>query len=253
VYVQAHQDDWQLFMGDHAYNSGQTASNLLFIYTTAGDGGSPASYWQLRELAAQASVDALIGAGSWTCAAQTINAHSIRRCAKGKAVSYDLRIGDGNTNGSGFGGHGSLALLRDGGISTLMALDGSATYTSWSDFTTTMAGIIDFETTADGGPGVVVHAPDYDRTINLRDHTDHLASGDAIHAVAPAHNWTNYWFVDYHTQDLAQNLTTAQRNLKRVQFNAYDNYMGSRGYGYEQFDSLYQSWLFREYSRVQTP
>jgi hypothetical protein len=250
VYVQAHQDDWQLFMGYHAYTSSQTASNILFIYTTAGDGGASTTTWLDRELAAQASVDALIGAGNWTCAAQTINAHSIRRCAKGKAVSYDMRLGDGNTNGAGFNGHGSLALLRDGGVSTLTAIDGSTTYTSWSDLTATMGAIIDFESAADAAPSVQVHSPDYDRTINSHDHTDHLASSDLVTGAAATRSWTRYLYIDYHTQDLAQNITAAQRDIKRATFNAYDNYMGSRGYGYEQYDTLYQIWLFREYVRT---
>src|SRR5688572_21098948 len=50
-FVQAHQDDWQLFLGDRAVLAVPTANKLVFIYTTAGDAGAPASdgYWQERE------------------------------------------------------------------------------------------------------------------------------------------------------------------------------------------------------------
>jgi hypothetical protein len=57
------------------------------------------------------------------------------------------------------------------------------------------------------------------------------------------------WYVDYWTQNLAANLTTAQKNTKISSFYAYDAYMGSRGYGYERYDTQYQAWLGRTYVR----
>ena len=248
VYLHAHQDDWQLFMGDRAYNSVQDASNVVFVYATAGDGGAGTTYWQTRELAAQAAVDALIGSGAWTCAQQTINAHPIRRCAKGKAVSYDLRLPDGG-NGTGFNGAGSMAMLRDGTQPTLTALDGSTTYTSWTDFTTTIQGIIDYEASTQSVPLVNVNAPDYDRTINRGDHADHLAVADAVLAASGGRSWGLSWYIDYWTQNLAANLTAAQKNTKTLSFYAYDSYMGTRGYGYERYDTQYQAWLGRTYVR----
>ena len=248
VYLHAHQDDWQLFMGDHAYNSMQEASNVVFVYATAGDGGADATYWQLRELAAQAAVDAIVGTSSWTCAPQTINAHPIRRCANGKAVAYDMRLPDGG-NGAGFNGRGSMAQLRDGVQSSISALDGSTTYTSWSDFTTTIRGIVDYEASTQSVPLVEVNAPETNRTTNRGDHSDHLAVGDAVLAATAGRSWGQSWYVDYWTQNLAANLTTAQKNQKIQSFYPYDGYMGSRGYGYERYDTQYQAWLGRTYVR----
>ena len=55
-------------MGDRVVTNLQTVPNVVFIYTTAGDGNNGATYWQYRERAAQTAMDAVIGAGAWTCA-----------------------------------------------------------------------------------------------------------------------------------------------------------------------------------------
>ncbi|MEO8195044.1 MAG: hypothetical protein ABI681_14420, partial [Gemmatimonadales bacterium] len=108
-FVHAHADDWQLFMGDKAQSSLQAANSVVFVYATAGDAGYGTSFWQAREAAAQVAIDSLIGAGGWSCAPQTIAGHAIRRCEKGKTVSYYMRLPDGGTSGEGIDGHGSLA------------------------------------------------------------------------------------------------------------------------------------------------
>lgn len=253
VYVHAHQDDWEVFMGEFAYASVQAASKVVFIYTTAGDGGQAASFWQTRELAAQAAVDAIFGSGGWTCAPQTVLSHTIRRCVKGSSVSYDMRLPDGATSGEGFAGHGSLSLLRDGGISSLAAIDGSTTYSSWSDFAATLGAIVDLESGSLGGPYVAVHAPEYDRTANGSDHPDHLATGDAVQLAAASHTWSLSWHVGDQSQTMAVNLSQASHDQKVLSFYGYDNYMGVAGYGRNQYETNYQNWLWRDYFRSTGP
>lgn len=253
VYVHAHQDDWQLFMGDRAYNSVQIATKVVFVYTTAGDGGQNATWWQTRELAAQAGVDAFVGTGSWTCASQTVNSHAIRRCVHGKAVSYDMRLPDGATSGEGFNGHGSIAQLRDGVRSTLAALDASTTYTSWADLYNTVRGIIDLESGNLSAPYVEVHAPETNRTTNPGDHSDHWATGDAVQQAAATRSWNISWYINYQIQYMTVNLTQAAHDLKQRAFYAYDNYMGAAGLGRNQWETDYQAWLWRTYYRVTTP
>lgn len=253
VYVHAHQDDWETFMGEFAYTSVQAASKVVFVYTTAGDGGQAAAFWQTRELAAQAAVDAIFGAGGWTCASQTVLSHAIRRCVKGTSVSYDMRLPDGGTGGEGFGGRGSLGMLRDGAISSLSAIDGSTTYTSWSDFAATLGAIVDLESGSLGGPFVVVHAPEYNRTTNPNDHPDHFATADAVQLASNTHTWSLSWHVDYQTQNLAINLSQAAHDQKVLSFYGYDNYMGVAGYGRNQYETNYQDWLWRDYFRSTGP
>jgi|GEM_PF-788919 len=252
-YFHAHQDDWQLFMGDQANAGLQTAGGVVFIYTTAGDSGDPPSYWLTRETAARVAVDALIGAGNWNCAQQVINGHSIHRCTKGKAAAYDLRLPNCPTSGESYGGRGCLGDLRSGSRATLAAIDGSATYTGWADLTNTLRGIVDFESNNQSAPYVEVHAPDYNRTVNADrlDHPDHLATADAVHAAAGSRSWNISWYEDYQIQNLAVNLTQAAHDIKRNAFYGYDNYMGAAGYGRNQYDAEYQNWLWRTYFRTE--
>src|SRR6266496_4277289 len=255
IYVHAYQDDWELFMGDRVTTGLSTVPNVVFIYTSAGDGNQSATYWQYRERAAQAAMDVLIGSGSWTCANQAIQAHQIRQCVKGGAVAYFMRLPDGAPSGEGYSGRGSMGMLRDGQQATLTALDGSTTYTSWTDLYTTIRAIIDYESNNQAAPFVEVHAPEYDRTVNPNDHPDHLATADAVHAAAGTRSWNLAWYVDYQTKNLAVNLTQAQHDLKQAVFYAYDNFMGAGGYGREQWESDYQAWLWRTYVRtaISTP
>jgi LmbE family N-acetylglucosaminyl deacetylase len=252
IYVHAHQDDWQLFMGDRVYNSVQVATKVVFVYASAGDAGQGTTYWQTREHAAEQAVSALLGSGSFTCAQQVINTHPIRRCVKGKSVSYDMRLPDGRTNGEGFNGNGSMANLRDGNQSTLASLDGSTTYTSWADLYTTIRDIIDFESGNLSAPYVEVHAPETNRTTNAGDHSDHLAVGDAVQQAAATRSWNISWYIDYQIQFMTVNLSQAAHDIKQLSFYAYDNVMGAAGYGRNQYESDYQAWLWRTYFRTTT-
>jgi hypothetical protein len=251
VYFHAHQDDWQLFMGDRAFNSFQLANKVVFVYSTAGDAGENTNYWQTRELAARAAVDAISGGGAWSCGNQIINRHSIHRCVSGTAVEYDMRLPNCAMNGTGYFGRGCLGDLRDGSRSRLVAVDSSATYTSWTDLTATMRGIVAFESNDQPAPQVEVHAPDYNRTMNSDhiDNPDHIATGDAVRAATAGHRWNLNWYVDYNTKNMPINVTQSQHDIKLKAFYAYDNYMGAAGLGRNQYEADYQAWLWRTYYR----
>ena len=224
-YIHAHEDDWQLFMGASAHASARTAGKLVFVYATAGDGGRDATYWQAREAASKASVDAITEPGTWSpCTAQTIGGHPIERCAKGAVVSYYLRLPDG---GYGYGtGFGTLDRLRDLG-SEVSAVDRSTTYATWTDFHGTLRGIIEFETAQSSATVVSVHAPDYDVANNPADHADHLATGDAVNAATAGRAWELVWHVDYESSNLPANLTSEQQAIERNEFLAYDAVMSA--------------------------
>ena len=248
-YVHAHQDDWDLFMSDRTYASVQVATKVVIVYTTAGDGGQSTSWWQTRELAARAAVDAISGPGTWACNSQTVNGHPIRRCSKGKMVSYEFRLPSCAMSSEGYFGRGCIGDLRDGFRAMLEALDASTTYTSWADLTATMRGVVDLEGGNLGAPYTEVNAPDYDRVANKPNHPDHLATADLVRAAAGGRTWTTFWYIDYPTQNMPVNLTQAQHDIKRDAFYAYDNYMGAAGLGRNQFESDYQAWLWRTYYR----
>jgi LmbE family N-acetylglucosaminyl deacetylase len=251
-YIHAHQDDWQLFMGDRAYHAFQGGARIVFVYTTAGDAGLDERYWQTRESAAQAAVDVIVGAGAWACAVQTIATRPIRRCAKGNAVSYYMRMPGGNgSDGMGYG-KGSLILLRDSARATT-AVDGSTTYATWADFYTTLSAIVDFEANGTSPLPFRVHAPDYDRALNPGDHPDHWVTADAVHAATGPRGWAMSWYVDYETRRKSINLTDSDHTIKQREFYAYDDVMAAAGYETLKGESWYQAWLWRTYFRDEQP
>lgn len=225
VYLHAHQDDWQLFMGDHTNASVQSGRRVVLIYTTAGDAGRGSTYWHAREAAAQASADAITPAGTWACATATVNAHPIRRCAKGNLIAYSMRLPDGNADtGTGFG-YGSLLLLRDSSRA-LTAIDSSTTYPTWVDFYTTVGAIITAESQDVAESVVTLNAPDYDKTYNPDpEHKDHRATADAARAALGTHAWPQVWYVDYDIKNRPANLSASDHAVKQAEFSAYDNYM----------------------------
>src|SRR3954465_11476478 len=81
VVVIAHEDDWQLFMGDVLERRLAAGDSITFIYLTAGDDGRDSAYWRVRERAALASTRVALGvAASDTmvrCAPAEVGSHSI--------------------------------------------------------------------------------------------------------------------------------------------------------------------------------
>ena len=223
VYLQAHQDDWQLFLGDRPADAVNTARKVVFVYTTAGDGGNGSSfpaYWQAREQAVNASVDTITPSAPWSCASVAVNGHQIFRCSKGITVSYYLHLpnpGDASTSG--------MSGLRDGRLSSLTAVDGSATYTSWGDLVSTLQTLVANEVGTEPEINVALHAPETDREVNSSDHSDHLATGDLVAAAAGGHAYNYFWYIGYQNQYYPANLTPAQLAIKWQTVYAYDRVM----------------------------
>src|SRR4029077_15754231 len=85
VFVVAHQDDWQLFMGDVVAKRIRTGHSATFVYLTAGDDGRDSLYWQTRERAARQSTQVAVGpaapnANAISCSTREISEHTIRKC-----------------------------------------------------------------------------------------------------------------------------------------------------------------------------
>ncbi|MFL5541698.1 MAG: hypothetical protein ACJ8J0_22120 [Longimicrobiaceae bacterium] len=250
VFVVAHADDWELFMGDRVAAAFPGADRVVLVLTTAGDVGNPdTTYWKARERGTLAAVDSLQGAGTWSCAPASVHGHAILRCAHGKAVAYFLRIPDGNS-GTGLGyGHGSLGVLRDQ-ATAVAALDGSTTYASWSDLTTTLHAVVDLES---GGGPVRMHVQDWDRALNPGDHPDHTATGDAVHAAGSGAGWATTAYVGYDTGNRPFNVDSAGHASKLRALTGYDAAMVAAGGGSVLGNADYQGWLGRTYARLDVP
>ena len=104
IFVVAHEDDWQLFMGDIAARQIRSGDSVSFIYLTAGDDGRDSLYWHTRERAALQSTRVAIGrdasdASQVSCSIRTVLDHAIQQCAVGNTKSYFLRLPDGKKRG----------------------------------------------------------------------------------------------------------------------------------------------------------
>src|SRR5437868_6620760 len=219
-FIQAHQDDWQLFFGDRAADAANTASKVVFVYVTAGAADASDAYWQVREQGANASVDTIsLGkSGAWACANVTVNTHTIYRCTRANTVNYYLRLpkpGDTRPNG--------LSDLRDGRISSLTSVEGSATYTSWADLTATLNGIFAAENGTVAEANIAIHSQEWDLSLNDGDHSDHIATGDLTRAAVATHDFNRYWYIGYPNQYYPQNVFGAALAAKWGTVYAYDH------------------------------
>jgi hypothetical protein len=247
-YIQAHQDDWQLFMADEVFAHLPTDLATVFVYMTAGDGGKEEKYWQARESGAIASqtllADAARGPGqSLSCGDIPLRGHSLRRCGYGSTVAYFMRLPDGGCcsdsplSGQGFPRYNNQSLqnLKLQSCAAppclLAAVDGSTTYGSWEDLALTLAEIIHFESSRAGARRVSLNAPDFDAKRNPDDHSDHIHTGLAVSsAVEYLRSTPEFrkrslrlsWYIHYDIQNRSRNVSPMGRMAKASSFLAYD-------------------------------
>jgi LmbE family N-acetylglucosaminyl deacetylase len=255
VVLIAHQDDWQLFMGDVVFKGVRRGNQTIFVYLTAGDENPAAEYWRTRESAALQSTRLAAGtpdSANVTCASVPVLARAVRRCAIANTTSWFLRLPDGRRDGSGFSHNAfqSLRRLHAGRISAVRAVDTSATYSGWSDLVATIAEIIRRERAA--GSPITIHANDPNAAINPGDHSDHQMAGlvaTAMRARAPAEV---IYYVGYALAARPDNRTRAQTREKSALFLAYDREMliANRAWStYAERPRFYSMCMLRTYAR----
>lgn len=264
-YFAAHEDDWQLFMGTAAATDVSYAK-VVFVVLTAGDagdgnsGGGSIPYYQARENGAIKSTEFIANIGqdgsNLTKSTATVNGHKIKRYVYKNTVMYFLRIPDGNVDGSGFANanfgnldsNQSLQKLRTGQITHINTVDRSTVYTSWNDFTKTLKAIINKERGTD--PQVYINIPDTSQANNPGDHSDHYNTGYAAEAAVASMLWVGIasW-IDYHTQDLAPNLSTSQIEVASALHACDVVGMTEGGYG-SNWSPDHLVWLDKDYGYV---
>jgi LmbE family N-acetylglucosaminyl deacetylase len=255
VYVVAHQDDWQLFMGDVVAQRLRANRTATFIYLTAGDDGRDSLYWRTRELAAlqstQTASDMRVTDTAGRCVPVTVRAHVIRECAVGNTNSYFLRLPDGNRNGAGFRRYGnqSLRKLRRKTIASITAVDGSATYDGWDDLAATITALL---TSADPHGVATVHTTDPSIAINPHDHFDHRMAGYLVADSRSATKRAVHYYVGYALGTRAANRTPGETRDKTAIFRTYDAAMirvNSKWGAYAEHRAFYSQCMIRTYWR----
>jgi hypothetical protein len=243
-YIIAHQDDWQLFMGNDAWEDMIIPEKkVVFIYLTAGDACTKTGncayqipYFVSREEGAKNSVYLVADhAGSPPSGFNrngnnpvSINNHIIMKWQYKNVVKYFLRLPDGrphtdesNRSTCGFDTKDStyLNLFRRGILPKLTDITGTATYSSWTDLVTTIKKIIFSE----GKFPVSIHAPEFSRSVNIHTHPDHRETGlVADNLVNQLHGVDVSYYIDYHSRSFPVNLDDRQIMRETGLFAAYN-------------------------------
>jgi len=256
VFIVAHEDDWQLFMGDIAAKQIRAGDSVSFIYLTAGDDGRDSLYWRTRERAALRSTRVAIGrdasdSAAVRCSITTVLNHAIQQCVVANTKSYFLRLPDGKRNGMGFASHDyqSLRKLRDRKILVVNAIDRSAAYNGWKDLTSTVSNVI--------GPNssqldVVIHASDPSIAANPHDHFDHRMTGLLVEDLRRTQRWKTQYYVGYALATRAANRSTDEAREKTAIFLAYDKEMrrvNPKWSAYDEHRQFYSECMLRTYAR----
>jgi LmbE family N-acetylglucosaminyl deacetylase len=254
--IVAHQDDWQLFMGDVVARRVQAGGRVVFVYLTAGDDGRDSLYWTARESGALASTRVAVGVAvtdSATDQCSTVRAldHAIRKCTIANTDSYFFRLPDGHRNGIGFARHSyqSLRKLRRKRITSVSAVDGSATYKGWADVISTVHALIG-ESSA--GRMVTVHTSDPSVLVNPHDHFDHRMAGLLVYDLRKQSKWNVAYYNGYALATRAANRSEDQVRQKTSLFLAYDKVMteaNPKWSAYRERPAFYSQCMLRTYVR----
>ena len=253
VYVVAHQDDWQVFMGDVVVDSMKSDRMATFIYLTAGDDGRDSVYWATRERAALASTRMAArtdsSLGGIDCRAIQVRGHAIRRCLLGRTESYFLRLPDGKRNGAGFPRYAnqSMRRLRARKIPAMTAVDGSTTYHGWEDLVSTVGELIN-----SGEGAALVHTTDPSVAANPHDHFDHRDAGLMVSQLRTQMSLSARYYVGYALATHAANRTNQQAREKTAVFLAYNDEMmrtDKNWSAYREHPGFYANCMTRTFAR----
>jgi hypothetical protein len=254
--IVAHQDDWQLFMGDIVARRVQSGNPVVFIYLTAGDDGRDSVYWATRERGALESTRIAVGVAATDsstdkCSVVKVLDHAIRKCTIANTESYFFRLPDGHRNGIGFASHSyqSLRKLRRKRITSISAVDGSAAYNSWADIMTTVGTLIGERS---ANQRVTVHTSDPSIVVNPHDHFDHRMAGLLVYDSRKRNRWNVVYYAGYALATRAANRSEDQVRQKTTVFLAYDRVMSqanAKWSAYRERPVFYSECMQRTYAR----
>ena len=284
--IQAHADDWQLFMSSKVISDMSVANTkMVFITLTGGDGSAGAGsygtsgipFYLSREngsvYSSKFAADLTTGTAPLdnpTFSAVTIittspvGSHTVWKYTYKNTVNYFLRLPDGNGAGEGFSANNfqSLEKLKSGAITAINVVGNSTippssgpaalTYT-WGQLTATIRKIINDEKVT--GTQSWIHAAHTitgaQTVYNTNDHSDHRYSSLAgQEAVAAGMTWVGVnGFMDYNSSSQGANLSTTQHTNAAILFGL--EVFGMTESHYEsQFVTNHKDWLPMDYFQV---
>ena len=242
VYVSAHQDDWQLFMGVNAYDDivkSSDSSRVVIIYVTAGDYSdcinasdtNAVPYYIAREQGAKNSVQLAANTHkkqfAWENDTVTINGHLLIRSSYRFVTSYFLRLADGAIDGSR---NISLKNFHRNRFGNNYSIDSLTSYKDRNDLIQTCRSVILNETKA--AEEIYLNLFDTSEVYNPNDHSDHYESAMLFLGSKPEPNWQVKLFEGYNSGriDRSANLSEKDIMIESGLFTAYNQAMIDNGY-----------------------
>jgi LmbE family N-acetylglucosaminyl deacetylase len=265
-YVAAHPDDWQLFMGASAFNDIKEATTstsnkkVVIVYLTAGEGncdgaGLDTNYYLARMEGANRSVHFCADINSrhttWSTEIVTIHGkqnHQVKRSTYKNIVSYYLLLPDGCFEQKAT----SLQKLARHAIPRLDAIDSSTSYNCYNDLVQTVRSILNKETEAVSPQNIVVHAQEWDKNLNPRDHPDHLEAGNLVALAIGNMRASLFLYSGYCTDSKEINLQTKDIAAEAALISQIRSAMVERWYDYG-WDQGHVSHILRNYYRKYKP
>jgi LmbE family N-acetylglucosaminyl deacetylase len=245
-----HQADDFLFFSTILARDAAEGRRVLTVHLTAGDDDEELWYWQAREAGVRAAYADLHGvADRWIESTVIVAGAPLTQATlvgAPQVVLLFVRLPDGRPGGEGGArsGFASLKKLWEGDITTISAVDGSASHSLASLLAILRALLADFR------PDHIV-TTDHVGAFSDGDHSDHHAAGyltDLARAdYEVEHTFTGYR--GYATEHLPANLDPEQVALKRRLFFAYapSDYKTPQSLRRAEQD-LVGAWLTREYA-----
>ncbi len=261
IYVSAHQDDWQLFMGVNAYNDIANSSDSLrvvFIYVTAGDYSdcvnasdtNPIPYFLAREQGAKNSVELAANSHkerfTWKNDTATINEHLLIRSSYRFVTCYFLRLADGAMGGSR---NISLKNFHRNHFRNNYSIDSLTCYKNLSDLMQTCHAIVlNEDQTAEK---VYLNLLDTSEIYNPNDHSDHYESAMLFLESGTKANWQVTLYEGYNSgrTNRIANLSETDIMKESGLFAAYNQAMIDDGYP-SIWNNDYIRFLDKNYFRI---
>ncbi|MBI2602497.1 MAG: PIG-L family deacetylase [Deltaproteobacteria bacterium] len=231
VFVVPHPDDWQLSMGDYAFDLiDSEKTEVLMIIVDAGDAGRSNSYWQSREKGSLASVRSVLKTPIFTGGADEVvdslemGTKQLTRYTLRNVRMVFLRLPDGLVQGGGteIGNFESIYKLYKDQIPSITSVDHVNTFTL-GELKETLGGIV-AGTFQDKTKPIRFYIQDPGPESHFS-HSDHFATQAVARDVISGLGYRfcqTLAFEDYRTAKKTENITDNRQNNKTRLIEAYD-------------------------------
>ena len=265
VYIAAHPDDIELFMGKNAALDLTAGKPTVFVLLTAGDSGcgdgpinKPKPYYRARLDGHERAIRFWMGLAGQPVPQtiniyETVNSKNIEKHVIGNVIIYNLNLPDGNVDGLGFNvtGYQSLKKLYSGQIEKISTVTVPSFSYSADELQDTIRQIVvenNLNTQA-----VWLNIQDENTNLNFNDHSDHTNTARFVLRAftTPPFNCVKIArYLDYTISARNVNMSDDEKLIHVGTWGALNSGLIDGG-NPNTWDVLHNNWLGKEYVRTQ--